>query len=50
MKYENTYKKLLITSKHARISNPEVKKLSEGIIASREREIRQMKTLLEKTK
>jgi hypothetical protein len=38
----------ILTSKHARITDPEVKKLSEGIIASQEREIQQMKALLNK--
>ena len=38
----------ILTSKHAKISDPEVKKLSESIIASQEREIEQMKSILER--
>jgi hypothetical protein len=38
----------ILTSKHARIRDPQVKKLSEGIIASQEREIREMKALFDK--
>lgn len=40
----------ILTSKHAAIKNPEVKKLSLGIIESQEREIQQMKDLLEDQK
>lgn len=40
----------ILTSKHAAIKNPEVKKLSLGIIESQEREIQQMKDLLEDKK
>lgn len=38
----------ILTSKHADIQDPEVKKLSEQIIESQEREIAQMKNILEK--
>jgi hypothetical protein len=38
----------IMTSKHAMIKDPEVKKLSEGIIESQEREIVQMKKMLRK--
>lgn len=38
----------IMVSKHANIKDPEVKKLSEGIIASQEKEIAEMKALLEK--
>lgn len=38
----------IMVSKHANIQDPEVKKLSEGIIASQEKEIAEMKALLEK--
>lgn len=37
----------ILTSKHADITNPEVKKLSEGIILSQEREIKEMKHILQ---
>ncbi len=36
----------IMVSKHADIKDPEVKKLSEGIIASQEKEIAEMKALL----
>lgn len=36
----------ILTSKHADIKDPEVKKLSEEIIASQEREIAEMKNIL----
>lgn len=36
----------ILTSKHASIKDPEVKKLSESIIESQEREIEQMKKVL----
>ncbi len=39
----------IMVSKHANIKDPEVKKLSEGIIASQEKEIAEMKALLIKT-
>lgn len=38
----------IMVSEHANIQNPEVKKLSEGIIASQEKEIAEMKALIEK--
>jgi hypothetical protein len=38
----------ILTSKNANIQNPEVKKLSKGIIESQEKEIREMKSYLEK--
>jgi len=38
----------IMTSKHANIKDPEVKKLSLGIIESQEREIKQMKEILER--
>lgn len=37
----------ILTSKHAGIQDPAVKKLSEGIIASQEREIAEMKAMLD---
>jgi len=40
----------IMTSKHATITDPEVKKLSEGIIASQEREIAEMKQMLQRMK
>ncbi len=36
----------IMVSKHANIQDPEVKKLSEGIIASQEKEIAEMKAIL----
>jgi len=38
----------IMVSKHANIQDPEVKKLSEGIIASQEKEIAEMKAILER--
>lgn len=38
----------ILTSKHATITDAEVKKLSEGIIASQQREIEEMKNMLQK--
>ncbi len=38
----------IMVSKHASIKDPEVKTLSEGIIASQEKEIAQMKAILER--
>lgn len=38
----------ILVSKHADIKDPEVKKLSEGIIASQEKEIAEMKQYLER--
>jgi hypothetical protein len=38
----------ILTSKHASIKDPEVKKLSESIIESQEREISEMKAILER--
>ena len=38
----------IMVSKHANIKDPEVKKLSEGIIASQEKEIAEMKAILER--
>lgn len=40
----------ILTSKHAHITDPEVKALSEQIIQSQEKEIQQMKTILERMK
>ncbi len=40
----------IMTSKHADIKDPEVKKLSEGIITSQEKEIAEMKAILERLK
>lgn len=40
----------ILTSKHANIKDPEVKKLSEQIITSQEQEIAQMKAILERMK
>ena len=37
----------ILTSKHARIKNPKVKKLADSIIKSQQREIAEMKALLE---
>jgi uncharacterized protein (DUF305 family) len=36
----------ILTSKHANITDPEVRKLADGIIESQEREIREMKDYL----
>ncbi|MEP7252280.1 MAG: DUF305 domain-containing protein [Ginsengibacter sp.] len=38
----------IMVSKHANIKDPEVKKLSEGIIASQVKEIAEMKAILER--
>jgi len=38
----------ILTSKHAHISDPELKQLSEEIISSQEKEIAQMKAILER--
>ena len=38
----------ILTSKHANIKDPEVKELSEGIIRSQQKEIGQMKSILER--
>ncbi len=40
----------IMTSKYANIKDPEVKKLSEQIIKSQEKEIAQMKAILERMK
>lgn len=40
----------IMTSKHANIKDPEVKKLSERIIKSQEEEITQMETILKRMK
>lgn len=40
----------IMTSKHANIKDPEVKKLSQSIIESQEREIQQMKEILNRMK
>lgn len=40
----------IMTSKHAAIKDPEVKKLSEGIIESQQREIAEMKEILKRLK
>lgn len=40
----------ILTSKHADIKDPEVKKLSEAIIASQEKEIATMKSILQRMK
>jgi hypothetical protein len=40
----------ILTSKHADIKDPEVKKLSEQIIKSQEEEIKQMKSMLKRLK
>lgn len=39
----------ILTSKHAHITDPDVKKLSERIIQSQEREINEMKSMLDST-
>ncbi len=38
----------ILVSKHANLQDPEVKKLSEGIITSQEKEIAEMKAILER--
>ena len=38
----------IMTSKHATITDPEVKKLSESIIASQQREIEEMKEIIQR--
>jgi uncharacterized protein (DUF305 family) len=38
----------IMTSKHADLRDPEVKKLSESIIESQQREIEQMKTIIDR--
>lgn len=40
----------ILTSRQATLTNPEVKRLSEGIIQSQEREITRMKQLLDEAK
>ncbi len=40
----------IMTSKHANIKDPEVKKLADSIIASQEREIKQMEAILNRMK
>lgn len=40
----------ILTSKHADISDPEVKELSEQIIKSQEKEIEQMHNILKRLK
>ena len=40
----------IMTSKHAHIKDPEVRKLADSIIASQEREIHQMETILNRMK
>ena len=38
----------ILTSSHANLKDPEVKKLSEGIIAAQEKEIAEMKAMIER--
>ncbi len=38
----------IMVSKHAKIKDPEVKKLSEGIISSQEKEIAEMEAILKR--
>lgn len=40
----------IMTSKHANFKDPEVRKLADSIIASQEREIQQMETILNRMK
>ncbi|WP_346237136.1 DUF305 domain-containing protein [Niabella insulamsoli] len=40
----------IMTSKHAHIQDPEVRKLADSIIASQEREIREMETMIRRLK
>jgi hypothetical protein len=40
----------ILTSKHANIKDPEVRKLAEGIIQSQEKEIAEMKEMLKRIK
>lgn len=40
----------IMTSKHANIKDPEVRKLADSIIASQQREIQQMETILNRMK
>lgn len=40
----------IMTSRHANLQDPELKRLADGIIESQEREIRQMKMMLKRMK